>query len=91
MNDVIIVGGGPAGLRAAALLARRGWDVALFEEHPNPGDPVHCTGVLAAEAYDELDIPREPVLNELTRVRFYSPSGSTVAYTPRGYAAKVKA
>lgn len=81
MHDVIVVGGGPAGLHAAALLARQGWDVALFEEHREAGEPVHCTGVLATEAYDELDIPREPVLNELSQVRFFSPSSDVVSYT----------
>jgi geranylgeranyl reductase family protein len=79
--DVIVVGGGPAGLHAATLLARQGWQVALFEEHKEPGEPVHCTGVLAAEAYDELDIPRQPVLNPLSQVRFFSPSGEIVSYT----------
>ncbi|HJR60741.1 MAG TPA: NAD(P)/FAD-dependent oxidoreductase [Vicinamibacterales bacterium] len=81
MPDVIVVGGGPAGLHAATLLARQGWDVTLFEEHREPGEPVHCTGVLAAEAYDELDIPREPVLNTLSQVRFFAPSGDVVSYT----------
>lgn len=79
--DVIVVGGGPAGLHAASLLAGQGWQVVLLEEHREPGQPVHCTGVLATEAYDELDIPRTPVLNTLSRVRFFAPSGEIVSYT----------
>jgi flavin-dependent dehydrogenase len=35
-SDVIVIGGGPAGSTAAALLARRGWQVTLLEKGRHP-------------------------------------------------------
>lgn len=32
-KKVAIIGGGPAGLSAAAYLARRGFDVCIYEKH----------------------------------------------------------
>jgi geranylgeranyl reductase family protein len=81
MRDVAIVGGGPGGLHVASLLARRGFDVSVYEEHPSSGAPVHCTGVFAADAFDEFDLSRDAVLNSLTTVRFHSPAGRSVTYT----------
>jgi geranylgeranyl reductase family protein len=81
MHDVVVVGGGPGGLYTAALLGRAGFDVVLLEEHAITGHPVHCTGVLAAEAFAEFDVPRESVLNPLSTARFFSPSGLTISHT----------
>jgi len=80
MRDVLIIGGGPGGLEAARLLAGEGFDVAVFEEHATSGDPVHCTGVLAAEAFDQLALPRHVILNPLKTARFFAPSGDSVEY-----------
>ena len=62
MRDVVIIGAGPAGLTTAARLAAHGHDVVVLEEHPEVGRPVHCTGVLGLEAFDELDLPRHAIL-----------------------------
>jgi digeranylgeranylglycerophospholipid reductase len=81
--DVLIVGGGPGGLYAARQLARAGASVVVCEEHSTIGVPVHCTGVLGSETFDEFELPRDAVLNALTTVRFVSPSGLEVRYTPK--------
>jgi len=83
MHEVVIVGGGPAGLYAGARLAAAGLRTLLLEEHPRVGSPVHCTGVLASQAFDEFDLSRGSLLNELRTVRFYSPSGQQITYSQR--------
>jgi digeranylgeranylglycerophospholipid reductase len=80
--DALIVGGGPAGLFMAGRLAEAGYAVVVCEEHDAIGEPVHCTGVLSADAFDELNLPRTAILNPLTTVRFVSPAGLQVRYTP---------
>lgn len=81
MCDVLVIGGGPGGLNCARLLAHAGHDVQVLEEHTTSGRPVHCTGVLAAEAFDEFGLSRASILNPLATARFFSPSGLSVAHT----------
>ena len=79
--DVLVVGGGPGGLYAAERMARRGVRVLLCEEHESIGSPVHCTGILASESFDQFDLPRSATLNALTTARFVSPAGLTFDHT----------
>jgi geranylgeranyl reductase family protein len=81
MHDVVVVGGGPGGLYTATLLARQGFDVLVLEEHAATGEPVHCTGVLAVEAFGEFGLSRDSILNPLSTARFFSPSGLSISYT----------
>jgi geranylgeranyl reductase family protein len=88
--DVLIVGGGPAGLYAAECLASRGASTLVCEEHPRVGEPVHCTGILASESFDTLQLPRDATLNSLTTAQFVSPSGARLPYsTPSPMAAVI--
>jgi geranylgeranyl reductase family protein len=79
VRDVAIVGAGPAGLTAARALASLGHDVVVLEEHSLVGVPVHCTGVLGAEAFDEFDLPRESILGTAEAATFIAADGSSVS------------
>ena len=78
LRDVIVVGGGPAGLLAARDLASSGFSATVLEEHDQIGVPVHCTGVLGVDAFDELELPRETILQTAHAARFISADGSSL-------------
>ena len=80
-TDVLVVGGGPAGLYAAECLASRGISTLVCEEHARVGDPVHCTGILASESFEALGLPHDATLNTLTTAQFVSPSGLRIPYS----------
>ena len=83
--DVAVVGGGPAGLLAAQGLARDGWSVGVYEEHPRLGRPVHCAGLISVEGLERLGLGGERgfVLNEIYGVKAYSPSGVSLGFRDR--------
>jgi geranylgeranyl reductase family protein len=76
--DVVVVGGGPAGLIAARELATAGFDVRVLEEHDIIGAPVHCTGVLGLDAFDELNLSRRAIVGSADAARFVAPNGGVV-------------
>ena len=74
----MVIGGGPAGSITARRLAERGHDVTLLEEHDAIGTPVHCTGLLGFDAFDEFDLPRDIILGFAESARFWGAAGGSV-------------
>jgi len=55
--DIVIVGGGPAGLSAAESASKNGLKVAVLERSKEIGYPVHTSGGSWIKELKELDIP----------------------------------
>jgi digeranylgeranylglycerophospholipid reductase len=70
-TDVLVVGGGPAGLSAAAAAAREGASVLVVERRDEIGEPVHTSGATAPATVERFGIPRS-LWHPITRVRFVS-------------------
>ncbi len=81
MHDVVVVGGGPAGLRFAQRMAAQGFDTVLLDERGRIGRGKICTGIIGAEAFRTLELPRGAILNQIQRLSFHSPLGSVLDYT----------
>jgi geranylgeranyl reductase family protein len=79
VRDVAIIGAGPAGLTTARVLASRGHDVVVLEEHGEVGIPVHCTGVLGLDAFSEFPLPSHAILGTAHVATFIAADGSSVS------------
>ncbi len=80
--DVLIVGGGPAGLAAAESAAKRGVRTIVLERQNEIGYPVHTSGGSWVSDMKALSIP-EHLYHPITRVVFVSPHREvTLHYNP---------
>ena len=75
-RDAVVIGAGPAGAIAARLLAERATTSSSSKSMTVVGTPVHCTGLLGAEAFDEFDLPRRLILARAGAARFWGAPGS---------------
>jgi len=71
--DVLIAGGGPAGLSAAAAAAERGLAVTVVERKQAIGVPVHTSGGTSIETMLAFGIP-ETLYHPIHRIRFVGPT-----------------
>ena len=72
-HEIVVVGAGPAGLKAAELLAREGRDVLIIEKmgEKEIGNKV-CAGAISPKTID--DFPEKIFETYIHKISFYSPS-----------------
>lgn len=77
--DVLIVGGGPAGLAAAEAAARQGARALVLERQNEIGYPIHTSGGSWISDMKALGIP-EQLYHPITKVVFLSPRREVPLY-----------
>ncbi|HIE33537.1 MAG TPA: NAD(P)/FAD-dependent oxidoreductase [Candidatus Altiarchaeales archaeon] len=78
--DVIVVGGGPAGLHTGRKLSDKGLSVLILEEHSEVGTLVECAGGIEAHTFRDVDLKpkKEWIKSEVRKIRFFSPKNTVV-------------
>lgn len=82
--DVIIAGGGFAGLLCAKTLAKNGISVTLLERKAAAGIGMHTTGIIVGECAEEFALPAH-LTRKVTDVRLYAPNLKHVHLTATDY------
>lgn len=75
---ISIIGAGPAGSHAAYILASKGHEVHMYEEHSKIGTPVQCTGIVTSEIAKIIDIKKEFIVNTVNKARIHAPNGKHI-------------
>ena len=79
MSRIIVAGGGHGGIAAASLLAKKGFDVTVYEKKPEEDFDYDWTDIFDPKALGEADLPMLPVtqFEYKEHMTFYSPNGRT--------------
>ncbi len=89
IEDVVVVGGGPAGLLAGINAKRHGLSVTVFESKPEIGFIEHCAGLLSISGLDTIgismnDLPSSVLQNSnIVGAKLFSPSGKEIVVSKK--------
>lgn len=79
MDDVIVVGAGPAGNNTALSLALQGYSVTVIDSRIDIGNKV-CTGIIGQECDRRFPVDPRFILYEACSAQVVAPSGPTVRF-----------
>lgn len=71
-NDVVIIGGGIAGLSLAKLLEKSGINYALVEKNPTIGK--YGNRIINNSVFKKIGIKQSDIIRRIDNINFYSPS-----------------
>ncbi|MCD6594318.1 geranylgeranyl reductase family protein [bacterium] len=73
--DIVIIGGGPAGLSAGYFAAKSGFSVAIVERRQKFGEPVACAEGISVEGLTKIfPANDEWISSKIEAVKIYTPS-----------------
>ncbi len=86
-NNVVIAGGGPAGLLTGIRLLKAGFEVEIFEKENLIGHPQHCSGIVSSNFIEDVGLPHKLIVNKLYGVEIVSGEYeyTVSASTPKAY------
>src|SRR3989344_1455498 len=73
---ISIIGAGPAGTHLAYLLAKKGQEVNVYEEHKSIGNPVQCTGLVTDSINKIVKLSDKVIVNKINRFKVFSRNSS---------------
>ncbi|MFP4558814.1 MAG: lycopene cyclase family protein [Archaeoglobaceae archaeon] len=92
--EVLIVGGGPAGCLSAIEIGSRSEDhnITILEEHPLPGFPVQCAGLISRDCYQKLRnyVSDKCHVNDIKGAFLFSPDGNHIKMEGRSKAVVIE-
>ena len=88
MDDVVVVGAGPAGNNAALKLASRGFGVRVIDSRIDIGDKL-CTGIIGAECARRFPLDSALVYHEARSAKLVTPEKATLHFSVATPQAKI--
>ena len=79
MDDVVVVGAGPAGNNAALILAKNGFQVRVFDSRTEIGNKL-CTGIIGNECASRFPISESLVYSEPKSAKLITPDNDSLEF-----------